>query len=55
MREWGWRSDTGVYGGPKRATAEKGKHALAILTAEWLKALRGFPGSPPGAGPPMKD
>jgi len=43
-------SDTGVYGDPKRATAEKGKQALAILTAEWLKALRGFSEAPPGAG-----
>lgn len=43
-------SDTGVFGDPKRATAEKGKQALAILTAEWLKALRGFSEAPRGAG-----
>ena len=43
-------SDTGVYGDPKRATAEKGKQALAILTAQWLKALRGFGEAPRGAG-----
>jgi creatinine amidohydrolase len=43
-------SDTGVFGDPKRATAEKGKQALAILTAQWLKALRGFSEAPRGAG-----
>jgi len=43
-------SDTGVYGDPRRATAEKGKQALAILTAQWLKALRGFSEAPRGAG-----
>jgi len=43
-------SDSGVYGDPRRATAEKGKQALAILTAQWLKALRGFSGAPRGAG-----
>lgn len=43
-------SDSGVYGDPKRATAEKGKLALAILTGEWLKALRGFSEAPLGAG-----
>ena len=35
-------SETGVFGDPTKATAEKGRKALAILTAEWLKALRGF-------------
>lgn len=35
-------SETGLFGDPTLATAEKGKKALAILTAEWLKALRGF-------------
>ena len=45
-------SDTGVYGDPKRATAEKGRQALAILTGEWLKALRGFSEAPRGTGRP---
>jgi creatinine amidohydrolase len=35
-------SETGVYGDPTRATPEKGRRALAILTAQWLKALEGF-------------
>lgn len=35
-------SETGVFGDPTRATAEKGRKALAILTTQWLKALRGF-------------
>jgi creatinine amidohydrolase/Fe(II)-dependent formamide hydrolase-like protein len=35
-------SGTGIFGDPTKATAEKGRKALAILTAEWLKALRGF-------------
>jgi creatinine amidohydrolase/Fe(II)-dependent formamide hydrolase-like protein len=39
-------SETGVFGDPTRATAEKGRKALAILTAQWLKALRGFGEAP---------
>jgi|SoiMetStandDraft_5_1073268.scaffolds.fasta_scaffold05495_2 creatinine amidohydrolase len=39
-------TETGVFGDPRRATAEKGKRALAILTAQWLKALSGFSGEP---------
>lgn len=35
-------SETGVFGDPTRATAEKGQKALAILTTQWLLALRGF-------------
>lgn len=35
-------SETGVYGDPTKATTEKGRKALAILTAQWLKALRSF-------------
>jgi len=42
-------SETGVFGDPTKATAEKGRKALAILTAQWLKALRGF--SEAGVGP----
>jgi creatinine amidohydrolase len=45
-------SETGVYGDPTRATAEKGRKALAILTAQWLKALRGFAEAPLPAGTP---
>jgi creatinine amidohydrolase len=39
-------SETAVFGDPTRATAEKGKRVLAILTAQWLKALRGFSAEP---------
>jgi creatinine amidohydrolase len=39
-------SETGVYGDPTKATAEKGRRALALLTAQWLKALRGFAEAP---------
>lgn len=42
-------SETGVFGDPTRATAEKGRRALAIMTEQWLKALRGFADAPPGA------
>jgi creatinine amidohydrolase len=41
-------SETGVFGDPTRATAEKGRQALAILTAQWLKALAGFAQTPAG-------
>jgi creatinine amidohydrolase len=39
-------SETGVSGDPTRATAEKGRKALAIMTEQWLKALRGFAEAP---------
>jgi creatinine amidohydrolase len=39
-------TETGVYGDPKRASADKGERALGILTAQWLKALAGFAGEP---------
>jgi creatinine amidohydrolase len=39
-------TETVVFGDARRATAEKGKRALAILTAQWLKALAGFAGEP---------
>lgn len=39
-------SETGVFGDPTRATAEKGRKALAAMTAQWLKALRGFAEAP---------
>jgi creatinine amidohydrolase len=39
-------SESGVFGDPTKATAEKGRKALAILTAQWLKALRGFAEAP---------
>jgi creatinine amidohydrolase len=42
-------SATGLSGDPKRASAEKGKRALEILTEQWLEALRGFAASPLGA------
>ncbi len=42
-------SETGLTGDPKRASAEKGRQALEMLTVEWLKALRGFAEAPLGA------
>jgi len=39
-------SKTGLFGDPTKATAEKGKKALAILTRQFLKALQGFSQSP---------
>jgi len=39
-------SETGLTGDPKRASAEKGRRALELLTEQWLKALRGFSESP---------
>jgi creatinine amidohydrolase len=39
-------SETGLYGDPTLATAEKGKAVLDILTREWLAALRGFAAAP---------
>jgi creatinine amidohydrolase len=39
-------SETGVFGDPTLASAEKGERALAILTAQWLKALAGFSSAP---------
>jgi len=35
-------SETGLFGDPTLATAEKGKQVLDILTEQWIKALRGF-------------
>lgn len=35
-------SETGLYGDPTLATAAKGDAALALMTAEWLKALAEF-------------
>jgi len=39
-------SKTGLFGDPAKATAEKGKKALAIMTQQWLQALRGFANAP---------
>ena len=39
-------STTGITGDPTLATADKGRRALAILTRQWLAALRAF-----GEGP----
>ncbi len=39
-------SETGHFGDPTLATKEKGKEVLRIMTAEWLKALRGFATAP---------
>ena len=35
-------TETGVFGDPTLANAEKGRMALEILTRQWLMALRGF-------------
>ncbi len=35
-------SETGLFGDPTLATAEKGKRVLDLLTREWIAALRGF-------------
>jgi creatinine amidohydrolase len=39
-------SETGLFGDPTLATAEKGKRVLDLLTREWLAALRGFSEAP---------
>ena len=39
-------SETGVFGDPRLATADKGRRALAIMRSRWLEALRGFAGVP---------
>jgi creatinine amidohydrolase len=39
-------SRTGLVGDPTKATAEKGKKVLAIMTQQWLRALRGFANAP---------
>ena len=39
-------SETGVFGDPTLATADKGRRVLEIMTAEWLKALSGFAETP---------
>jgi len=39
-------SESGLTGDPKRASAEKGRKALELLTEQWLKALRGFSEAP---------
>jgi creatinine amidohydrolase len=35
-------TETGIFGDPRRGTADKGRRALAVLTTQWLKALAGF-------------
>jgi len=42
-------SETGLTGDPTLATAEKGRRVLAIMTRQWLAALRGFASAPRGA------
>jgi creatinine amidohydrolase len=44
-------SPTGHSGDPTLATREKGERVLAIMTRQWLRALRGFASSPTGAAP----
>ncbi|MDZ7363795.1 MAG: creatininase family protein [candidate division KSB1 bacterium] len=39
-------SQTGLFGDPTKATAEKGGKALEILTRQWLRALEGFSKAP---------
>ncbi len=45
-------SETGLYGDPTLATAAKGEAALELMTAEWLRALRGFARAPTGSARP---
>ena len=40
-------SATGIYGDATLATTEKGKRAIEILTAEFLRAIDGFSSVPP--------
>ncbi len=42
-------SEAGYFGDPSLASAEKGEAALAIMTREWLRALRGFAEAPLGS------
>ncbi len=42
-------SETGYFGDPSLATAEKGRAALEIMTRQWLRALRGFAEAPLGS------
>lgn len=44
-------SETGLYGDPTLATAEKGKQALEIMTESWLTILAGFAESPTRRAP----
>jgi creatinine amidohydrolase len=39
-------STTGLTGDPRLATREKGERALAIMSAQWLAALRAFAAAP---------
>ncbi|MGI9205353.1 MAG: creatininase family protein [Woeseiaceae bacterium] len=39
-------SESGIYGDATLATAAKGERALAIMTAEWLRAIEGFAAVP---------
>ncbi|MCK5145126.1 creatininase family protein [bacterium] len=39
-------SETGLYGDPTLATAEKGKAVLEIMTRNWFKVLKGFSEEP---------
>ena len=39
-------SKTGLFGDPTKATAEKGKRVLGIMTANWIKILKGFAKTP---------
>jgi creatinine amidohydrolase len=39
-------SPSGVLGDPTLATPEKGRRVLALLTREWMKALRSFAQAP---------
>jgi creatinine amidohydrolase len=43
-------SETGHFGDPSLATAEKGRKALQIMTTQWLAALRDFATAPRRAG-----
>jgi len=39
-------SETGLFGDPTKATADKGRRAIEILTEQWLRALEAFAQQP---------
>ena len=39
-------SKTGLFGDPTKAAAEKGKKVLEIMTANWIRILKGFAKTP---------
>ena len=44
-------SESGIFGDPTLATAEKGRKTLDVMTREWLRALEGFAKTPVSRDP----